>query len=63
MECITTVQMNVLWNGELTEDFEPSRGIKQEDLISHYIFVLCIEMLSHGIFKEVTNNAWKPVHL
>ena len=63
MECITIVQMNVLWNGELTEDFEPSRGIRQGDLISPYIFVLCIKRLSHGISKEVTNGAWKPVHL
>ena len=28
MECITTARMNVLWNGELTEDFISSRGIR-----------------------------------
>lgn len=31
MECIITARMNVFWNGELTEEFFPSRGIRQGD--------------------------------
>ena len=27
MECITTARMQILWEGELTEEFIPSRGI------------------------------------
>lgn len=53
MECITTARMTALWEGQLTEDFQPSKGIRQRDLISPYIFVLCIERLSHGICQEV----------
>lgn len=63
MECITTTRMNVLWNRELTEDFVPSKGIKQRDLISPNIFVFCIERLSHDISKAVNNGAQKSVHL
>ena len=28
MECVTTSRMNVLWNGDLTDEFKPSRGIR-----------------------------------
>lgn len=34
MACITTVSMNVLWNAEVTDDFAPTRGIRQGDPIS-----------------------------
>lgn len=52
MECITNAQMNVVWEGETTEDFTPSRGIRQGDHISPNIFVLCIERVSHGIRRN-----------
>ena len=61
MECLSTAQMNVLWNREMTEDFQPGRGIRQGDPISPYIFVLCIERLSHGIFQAVNQGIWKPI--
>lgn len=63
MECITTARINVLWNGELTEDFVSSRGIRQRDPISSYIFVLYIKRLSHGISKVVSKDVWKPMCL
>lgn len=31
LECITTAKMQILWNGELTEEFCPSRDIRQGD--------------------------------
>lgn len=47
-ECITTVLMQLLWNGELMESFILYKGIKQGDPLSLYIFVICIERLNHG---------------
>lgn len=35
----------MLWNGSKAEVFESSRGERQGDSISRYIFVICIEKL------------------
>lgn len=43
LHCISTSQMRVLWNGEALEEFHLSRGIRQGDPLSLYLFVLCIE--------------------
>ena len=63
MECVTTVTMSILWNGEITEEFSPGRGVRQGDPLSPYIFVLCIERLSHGISQAVREGCWKPIRL
>ena len=63
MDCITSTSMQVLWNDELTSEFFPSRCICQGDLISPYIFVLCVEGLAHGIEMEVQSGKWKPIKI
>lgn len=55
--------MRVLWNGEVTDEFSPSRVIRQGDPLSLYLFVLCIECLSHEIHNVVIVGKWKPIHL
>lgn len=63
LECITTIQMNLLRNGEFINEFRPSKGIRQGDPISAYIFVLFIERLGHGICHTVNMGRWKPIRL
>ncbi|KAK0606978.1 hypothetical protein LWI29_007229 [Acer saccharum] len=63
MSCITTVSYKVVVNGELSESFSPKCGIRQGDPLSPYIFVLCMEKLSHIISQKLLDNSWKPVKI
>ena len=61
MHCISTYSMSILWNSEPTAKFIPSRGIRQGDPLSQYIFVVCMERLSELIEEEVRRGDWRPI--
>ena len=46
MACIESSTLSVLWNGYPSDSFKPFRGIRQEDPLSPYIFMLYLEKLS-----------------
>ena len=52
MMCVTTVSYSVLINGEPRSNIIPSRGLRQGDPISPYLFVLCTEGLSAMIRQK-----------
>lgn len=55
MECISSSRHSILLNGVI----RPSRGIRQGDLISPYLFLLCMEFLSTLIEEEVQKGGGK----
>ncbi|XP_039002873.1 uncharacterized protein LOC120129447 [Hibiscus syriacus] len=58
-----TVSTKVLWNGAISDSFIPSRGIRHDDPLSLYLFVLSMEWLAQAIQKEVDDGNWKPIRL
>ena len=46
MQCVSTVTYNILINGAPIENIKPTRGIRQGDLLSIYLFILCANILS-----------------
>lgn len=55
--------MKLLWNGEALDEFTPSKGIRQGDSISPYLFVLCIERLFYLTNAAVRNKDLRPIQL
>lgn len=54
--CISSPNLSINWNGNKTPSFKNSRGLRQGDPISPYLFVLALERLGHRINDLVDSN-------
>ena len=61
MMCVTTVEYSVLINEEAKGKINPTRGSRQGDPISLYLFLICAEGLSAMLKKEEREGQIKGV--
>ncbi|XP_026432418.1 uncharacterized protein LOC113329808 [Papaver somniferum] len=55
-QCISTTTIYVLLKGSPTESFSPTRGIRQGDPLSPYLFILRMEFLSRFLLNAETSH-------
>ncbi|XP_048613305.1 uncharacterized protein LOC125587171 [Brassica napus] len=63
MACVTSVTYAFLINGSPRGRVKPSRGIRQGDPLSPYIFILCSEVLSGLCNKAQENGRLKGIRV
>ena len=61
MSCVSSSTVSVLVNGNALDSFSPSRGIRQGDPLSPYLFILCMEYLGTLIEEKCSKGAWIPL--
>ncbi|GMI73050.1 hypothetical protein HRI_000974300 [Hibiscus trionum] len=59
MDCISTVSYSVILNGSIGDFFHPSRGLRQGDPISPYLFLICGEGLSSLLRQQSSGIGYK----
>ena len=61
MSCVTSTSIAILFNGNKLDSFHPSRGIRQGDPISPYLFLLCMEFLGAYISALHEEKRWDKI--
>ncbi|XP_040372300.1 uncharacterized protein LOC112166037 [Rosa chinensis] len=63
MRCIRSVSLSTMVNGKPSAFFTPTRGIRQGDPLSPYLFLFVTDVLSTMLTKACSNQWLRPLHL
>lgn len=63
MTCVKGVRYRPLNNGKKTEEIRPSRGIRQGDPLSPYLFLFVSDVLSSLISKAVQTKSLEAINM
>lgn len=63
MQVVSTVRFNIFANGEKRATVNPSRGLRQGDPLSPYLFLLVIDVLAKLLSKELANHKISGIKL
>ena len=61
MNMILSTRFHILWNCSPLSEVVPSRGLRQGDPHSPYLFILCLERLSIKLAKAVRDKFIHPI--
>ena len=63
MQCVSTVTYSILINGEPKGFIRPSRGLRQGDPLSPFLFLFCVEGLNALLCKVAEDKEIKGLSL
>ncbi|XP_024172251.1 uncharacterized protein LOC112178325 [Rosa chinensis] len=63
MKCVTTVRYSFLINGQPRGYLTPTRGLRQGDPLSPYLFLLCAEVFSALLARKVTHGELQGIKI
>lgn len=63
MHSLCCARLSILWNWEKLDKFSPTKGLRQGDSLSPYLFALCMVVLAQDIHIAVGDGRWWPIQL